>query len=126
LIEQASKALTTISTFDGLKNQKYPVSEVSCTAWPIVLPLPVAISRSEARRFRRQHALRFACIPLAFLGLLLPTVLPPPPPDWLLFVPAAWFFGFLTFGLFGVWLTERRILRLVDPDPETGPGAVPA
>jgi hypothetical protein len=50
--------------------------------------------------------------------MALPSVLPSPPPDWLQFVPAAWFFAFLIVGLLGVWLTERRVLRVVDPDPE--------
>jgi hypothetical protein len=76
------------------------------------------ISRSGARRFRRQHALLTACIPVAFLGMALPSVLPSPPTEWLQFIPAAWFFTFLVIGLFGVWLTERQVLRVIDPDPE--------
>jgi hypothetical protein len=34
------------------------------------------ISAAEAKRYRRQHTVRFAYIPAAFLGLLLPSVLP--------------------------------------------------
>ncbi len=74
---------------------------------------------SRVRRYRLVHGLFFACIPLAFLGMLLPFVLPPPPPDWLMFVPAVWFFGLLTTGALGMWAVGRRLLRLIDPDPET-------
>ncbi len=77
------------------------------------------ISRSEARRYRTLHALLFSCVPVAFLGLALPLVAPRLPSDWLALAPAAWFFGFLILGLFGLWFIERRILRLVDPDSET-------
>ena len=76
------------------------------------------ISRAEARRYRRQHALSAACVPLAFLGIALPAVLPSPPSDWLQFISAAWFFTFLVVGLLGVWFTERRVLRMIDPDSE--------
>ena len=76
------------------------------------------VSPSEARRYRRQHALLAACVPLAFVGMALPSVLPSPPPDWLILVPPAWFFTFLIVGLLGTWFTQWRVLRLINPDPE--------
>jgi hypothetical protein len=77
------------------------------------------ISRSDARRYRALHILLFSCIPLGFLGLALPSVLPSPDSTWVILAPAVWFFGFLTLGLLGLWFLERRILRVVAPDPET-------
>jgi hypothetical protein len=77
------------------------------------------ITRSQARRYRRQHAILFACIPLGLLGGLALSSLLPSAPDWLLFIPAAWLFSFLIVGMLGVWFTERHIMRVIDPDPET-------
>jgi len=76
------------------------------------------LTRSRARRYRLVHRFFFACVLLAFLGMVLPFVLPPPPPDWLLLVPAIWFFGLLTTGALGMCAVGRRLLRLIDPDPE--------
>jgi len=77
------------------------------------------LSKSRARRFRVLHAALFGCVLLAFVGLLLPFVLPPPPPDWLLLVPALWFFSLLAVGAVGMWVLGHRLLRIIDPDPET-------
>ncbi len=77
------------------------------------------ISAAQARRYRRQHAALFACVPLALLGAIFPSLITTQEPGWLVFVQAAWFFGFLSLGLFGLWFSERRILRAVDPDPDT-------
>jgi hypothetical protein len=77
------------------------------------------ISKSLARRYRLLHATFFGCVLLAFLGLLLPFVLPPAPPDWLLLIPAIWFFGLITIGAVGMWTVGHRLLGILDPDPGT-------
>ncbi len=77
------------------------------------------ISKADARRYRTLQFLLFSCIPLAFLGLALPRVLPSLPSLWIILTPAVWFFGFLTLGLLGLWFLERHILRVVAPDSET-------
>ena len=77
------------------------------------------LSSASVRRYRMTFGLRLACVPVAFLGAALPALLPHPPPDWLVLIPAAWFFGFLTLGLLGTWSLERRLLEEVDPDAET-------
>jgi hypothetical protein len=76
-------------------------------------------SASQARRYRTSHTAFSLCLPIAFLGMLFLALAKSPPPTWLLFASAAWFFGFLIAGLLGVWIVQRAMLRAIDPDSET-------
>jgi len=77
------------------------------------------LSAQDAMRYRRLYAALFCCLPIAFLAGALVLVLPPPPPDWLIFVPFAWFVGFVIAGAVGMWTLWRRAIRVIDPDPVT-------
>jgi len=57
------------------------------------------LSAQDAMRYRRLYAALFCCLPIAFLAGALVLVLPPPPPDWLIFVPFAWFVGLVIRSL---------------------------
>src|SRR5438445_71549 len=51
----AFNTLITASTFDELKNQKYPVSSVRRTAVPLPLPLDVRQVAETAKRLLLRH-----------------------------------------------------------------------
>ena len=76
------------------------------------------LSTNAARRYRRVYVMWLCCVPAAFLAAFLPSILPPPPPDWLVFVPAAWFFAFLVAGLVGMWSVWHHAVRQIEPDPQ--------
>jgi hypothetical protein len=77
------------------------------------------ISPSQAQRYRRLHTALSLCVPVAFLGLFLPSFAESPAPVWLLVISVIWLLGFLLVGLLGGWMVQRRMLRAIDPDPET-------